>query len=165
MKKDTEVYAEIEKVVMDKTNLKDMEQLKDPYHTGSLEVFHSLLNSYVSKRKEFELNVMDARVKLAVLDHNSNVDRKQATIRKAKKGSGKVGDLQRKFVSTKLSKDRVAKPKKEPKSFAFVENLLREVVDRKKRGEKIDIKASELVNRLSAQKTSPLPTDQTPVIY
>ena len=111
IKKNSPAYNVIEKVVLDKKNLNDMEHLANTYHTGSLEVFHSLLNSYASKRQEFELNVMVARVKLAILDHNDNVYRKQATISKARKGSGKIGDSQWKYLSSKLSKEWVAKPK------------------------------------------------------
>ena len=57
-------------------DIKDMAKLSEPYHAGYLEVFHSLLTSHAPKRQEFEINVMDARIKLAVLDHNSNVLRK-----------------------------------------------------------------------------------------
>ena len=54
-----------------------MEQLAKPYHTGSVEVFHSLLLAYAPKRQEFDLNTMNARVQLAILDHNNNVGREQ----------------------------------------------------------------------------------------
>ena len=56
-------------MILDNKNLKDMDDLTKPYHTGSLEVLHSLINSYTTKRQEFAINVMDARVKLAVIDH------------------------------------------------------------------------------------------------
>ena len=74
--KDSVAYDALERVIMDKKTLKDMGQLVNPLHTGSLEVFHSLINSYASKRNHFELNVMDARIKLAILDHNCNISRK-----------------------------------------------------------------------------------------
>lgn len=54
-------------VVLDKRYLNDMPQLADPYHTGNIEVFHSLLNHYAPKINEFDLHVMDARVKLAAM--------------------------------------------------------------------------------------------------
>ena len=91
--KDSPAYNNLEKVVLDKRNLKDMEQLTNPLHTGSLEVFHSLINCYAPKRLGFELNVQDARVKLAIIDHNNNVGKEQARIRKVKHGSGKEGEL------------------------------------------------------------------------
>ena len=137
IKKNSLAYNAIDKVIMDEKNLNDMDHLTNPYHTGSLEVFHSVLNSYASKRQEFKLNVMDAHVKLAVLDHNANVDGKQAIVLKPCKDSGKKGDVQWKYVSSKLSKEWVAKPKKVAKSFQFVNNLLNEVIERKKGGENI----------------------------
>ena len=148
IKKNSPAFNAIEKVVLDKKNLNDMDHLTNPYHTGSLEVFHSVLNSYASKRQEFELNVMDARVKLAVLDHNANVNRKQAVVLKPRKGSGKKGDAQWKFQISKLSKEWVAKPMKEAKSFQFINCLVNEVVERKKGGESINTTVNNLQNRL-----------------
>ena len=144
LEKDSPAYLALEKVVNDTRNLKDMEHLTKPYHTGSLEVFHSLINSYASKRQEFELNVMDARVKLAVLDHNNNVGRKQAVIRNERQGSGKKGEKCWKFLSLKSSKDWVMKAKMEPKSYAFIDKLMNEVVERKTNGEKITKTISNL---------------------
>ena len=112
------------KVILDEKNLKDMAHLTKPYHTGSLEVFHSLINSYAPKRQEFELNVMDVRVKLAIIDHNHNINRSQATVTKERKGSAKKGEKRWKFISSKLSKEWVAKPIKEIKSYAFVDQLI-----------------------------------------
>ena len=111
--KDSVAYDALERVIMDKKTLKDMGQLVNPLHTGSLEVFHSLINSYASKRNHFELNVMDARIKLAILDHNCNISRKQATVQRPRVGSGKKGEKQWKYISSKLSKEWVAKEKKE----------------------------------------------------
>ena len=147
IKKNSPAYTAIEKVVMDKKNLKDMGQIIRPLHTGSLEVFHSVINSYASKRQEFELNLMNARVKLAIIDHNSNINRVQAVISKERKGSGKKGEKQWKIVSSRLSKEWVAKERKEPKSLEFVSDLLANVVECKKKGEKIDKKVSEIAGR------------------
>ena len=129
--KDSPAYNNLEKVVLDKRNLKDMEQLTNPLHTGSLEVFHSLINCYAPKRLGFELNVQDARIKLAIIDHNNNVGKEQARIWKVKHGSGKEGELRFKYVSSKLSKEWVPKPIMDPKSFSFVFKILEDIVERK----------------------------------
>ena len=150
IKKFTPAYNVIEKVILDSKNLKDMEHLTKPYHTGSLEVFHSLINSYATKRQEFELNVMDARVKLAVIDHNNNVYRQQATVKKQRKGSQKEGEKQWRILSSKLSKEWIAKPVKEAKSVDFVYRLLREVVERKLEGANIYTKVDHIENRLKS---------------
>lgn len=47
--------------------------------TGSLEVFHSGLLKYAQKRLHFSYDSMRARTELAVMDHNENVNRPQAT--------------------------------------------------------------------------------------
>ena len=46
---------------------------------GELEVFHSAMLKYVPKRLHFCNTVQKARTQLAVLDHNENVGRAQAT--------------------------------------------------------------------------------------
>lgn len=129
-----------------------MAHLTNPLHTGSLEVFHSLINSYAPKRQEFELNVQDARVKLAILDHNNNVGKQQARVKSTKRGSGKKGAKRWRFVCSKLTKEWVPKPIMEPKSFSFVFKILEEIVERKQAGQKINIKALDVENRLQSPK-------------
>ena len=69
----------------DKNLLWDIKKLTGFHHTGSLEVFHSSLLKYFSKRQHFSYLGMQARLELAILDHNYNTDRKQATTRSGKK--------------------------------------------------------------------------------
>ena len=45
----------------------------------TVEVFHSLLLKYCPKRQHFSYVGMQARIELAILDHNYNTQRKQAT--------------------------------------------------------------------------------------
>ena len=52
------------------------------HHTGALEVFHSLILKYCPKRQHFSYVGMQARIELAILDHNYNTNRKQATTNK-----------------------------------------------------------------------------------
>lgn len=56
--------------------LSQIEQLAYGSHTGSLEVFHSLILTYAPKRLDFDVKSYNGRVQLAVLDHNENVGRK-----------------------------------------------------------------------------------------
>ena len=67
-------------------------------------------------------------------------------------GSGKKGEKQWKYISSKLTKEWVAKEKKEKKSYSFVTKLLVEVLSRKEKGAKIDCKAAQLLGRLAAPK-------------
>lgn len=118
--KNSVAYDQLEKVTFDKRNLKDMPQLTNPYHTGSIEVFNSLLNMYANKRNKFDLNVMNARVKVTAIDFNHNVNKEQDVVRKQRRGSGTVGAKKWKIQIAKLSKEWVAKEVKTPKSYAFV---------------------------------------------
>ena len=67
------------KVELKDSLLRDIEKLSGFHHTGSLEVFHSLLLKYCPKRQHFSYVEMQARIELAILDHNYNVQQKQAT--------------------------------------------------------------------------------------
>ena len=69
----------LRKVVLKDSLLRDMEKLSGFHYTGSLEVFHSLLLKYCPKRLHFSYVGMQARIELAILDHNYNTQRKQAT--------------------------------------------------------------------------------------
>ena len=69
----------LRKVVLQDTLLRDMKKLCGFHHTGLLEVFHSLLLKYCPKRQHFSYVGMQARIELAILDHNYNTRRKQAT--------------------------------------------------------------------------------------
>ncbi|KAG8583255.1 hypothetical protein GDO81_008341 [Engystomops pustulosus] len=50
-------------------------------HTGSLEVFHSTTLKYRPKRIHYNHDSMVARTNLSALDHNYNVELRQATAR------------------------------------------------------------------------------------
>ena len=71
-------YVALEKVVKDKYLLNDLKYLTMFSHTGTLEVYHSLYNTYCQKRLHFSYEDMIARSQLAVLDFNSGVGLCQA---------------------------------------------------------------------------------------
>ena len=66
------VHRTLTNVVKDKTLLKDIKKLTGFHHTGSLEVFHSLLLKYCPKRQHFSYVGMQARIELTIFDHNYN---------------------------------------------------------------------------------------------
>ena len=76
------VHRTLINVVKDKTLLKDIKWLTGFHHTGSLEVFHSLLLKYCPKRQHFSYVGMQAHIELAILDHNYNTEQKHATTKK-----------------------------------------------------------------------------------
>lgn len=55
--------------------LKQLELCAHGQHTGRLEVLHSLILSYVSKRVDYDPPAYQGRVQLAILDHNENCQR------------------------------------------------------------------------------------------
>lgn len=69
---------------MNKKLLKDIRMLTEYHHTGSLEVFHSLILKYAPKRNHFSYQGMVGRTQLAIMDHNLNCERSQATVTKGK---------------------------------------------------------------------------------
>ena len=73
------VHSTIKNVVCNKNLLRDIKMLTSFQHTGALEVFYSLLLKYCPKRQHFSYKGMQARIELAILDHNYNIKRKQAT--------------------------------------------------------------------------------------
>ncbi|KAM4807930.1 uncharacterized protein WCC33_001309 [Rhinophrynus dorsalis] len=73
-------FESLESVVKDPQLLKDIVHLHNFCHTGTLEVFHSKLLRFCPKRNSFTMDAMEARIKLAVLSHNKNVNRKPAII-------------------------------------------------------------------------------------
>lgn len=102
-------HLALQDVVLNKTLLKDMEHLVNSCHTGALEVFHNSLLKYCPKRQEFAYPHMQARMHLAVLDHNMNVNRKQAVVKRATKSSGAVGTPRFTMAYSKAQRKWVAK--------------------------------------------------------
>ena len=69
-------HTELCNIVLKNTLLRDIKKLSWFQHTGSLEVFHSLITKYCPKRKYFSYMEMQARTELAIIiDHNHNTDR------------------------------------------------------------------------------------------
>ena len=78
LKSGSAAHNALKTVVLQDTLLRDIKKLTGFHHTGSLEVFHSLLLKYCHKRQHFNYDGMQARIELVILDHNYNTQRKQA---------------------------------------------------------------------------------------
>ena len=79
------------------------------------------MTKYVPKREHFCYNGMVARTQLAILDHNANVGRSHA---KVKKGL-KQGDKRFNIVCGKQRKNWVAKV---IKTHSYVEDMMNDVI-------------------------------------
>lgn len=97
-------------------------QVTEGIHTGELESIHSLYTKYVPKRKKFTEESFQARLRLAALDHNHNIDREQAQTKK--------GALQFKLQYSKPAGGYVVKAMKTPKSYNFRREIMVGVVER-----------------------------------
>ena len=73
---------------------------------------------------------MEARMQLAALDHNCNVNREQAVVKKARKGSAPVGTLRFQSKYSKATSQWVVKPIPVAKSYNFIDDILTAMVDR-----------------------------------
>ena len=63
-------FKALKTVVLDKTLINDMKHLTRFSHTGSLEVYHSLLNKWVPKSTHFLYEGMIVWSQLAAVDFN-----------------------------------------------------------------------------------------------
>ena len=126
IKPGTPAHLALEEVVLNNKLLKDVAKLTDFCHTGKIEVYHSMMLKYCSKREHFSYKGMVARTQLAALDNNANTGRKQARIKEGER----AGETRYKLCFPKANKRWVVKPINEKKSFQYLSGLLSEVVKR-----------------------------------
>ncbi|XP_019640935.1 PREDICTED: uncharacterized protein LOC109482594 [Branchiostoma belcheri] len=127
LKPGTEPHKALRSVVTAPTLLRDIPKLTGFHHTGDLEVFHNMLLKYTPKRLHFWYMSMMGRMKLAVLDHNYNVDREQATT--------KEGEKRWDTSWRKRTKAWTARRVYEGKTYEYKDDLMAEVVRRQLEGE------------------------------
>ena len=109
-------------ILFDKKLLQDIQKLTEFCNTGELKSYHSLLTKYCPKRQHFSSHGMVIQTMLAILDHNYNVDRPQAT---------KTGDARFKLVFPKFKKTWISKPIAEKKDYTFRHDILARIIDAK----------------------------------
>ena len=122
-------HRALDSVVADKRLLKDIRQLAHFCHTGMLEVYHSMLLKYAPKRQEFDFPQMAARLQLAALDHNSNVGRAQAVVKREGPNTAAKGELRHRTRFSKATHQWVVEPIKEQKSYSFADDILHEALE------------------------------------
>ncbi|XP_050064701.1 uncharacterized protein LOC114122846 [Aphis gossypii] len=72
---DSESYNALKKILLAKDFLKDLQHAKHFVHTGRLESYHNVRLKYMPKRIHLKYSGMHMRSILAILDHNSNVNK------------------------------------------------------------------------------------------
>ena len=113
----------LQKVVQDKTVLKDLGHVTMFCHTGQLEVYHSMLLKYAPKRQHFSYAGMVCRTQLAAIDHNYHLGRKQATTHSGEKRYNVVYPK-----TSSHSKNWVAKTIKQRKEYPYRADMMKDVV-------------------------------------
>ena len=118
LKPSSESFNALQDIVFNKLIIKDLNQLNQFSHTGSLEVYHSLYNRWVPKSTHFSYNGMIARSQLAAIDFNLST-----TLPQAKDFEGnKRFDV----IFSKVTQKWSAKPIKEKKErFVFANMVAR----------------------------------------
>lgn len=123
LEKDSKAHKALKEVVLDKRLRKDIRQLSEFCHTGSLEVYHSLMLKYVPKRQEFDSDQMWTRTALAAMDHNFSQNRGHKI--------NKDGEKAYKLVCPKATGKWIAKPIYNAKSYQWVYAMMENVLVQK----------------------------------
>ena len=81
-------------MVLEPKLLKDLANLTDFCHTGGLELYHSMILKYCSKREHFSYKGMVARTQLAAIENNHNTGTEASCNSKGRKdGRGKISSM------------------------------------------------------------------------
>lgn len=112
-------HVALQSVLFDPRLVKDFKLLSKSCHTVALEVFHNLYLKYCPKRQHFFHRAMLARAQLAVMDHDANNGRKQATVKKPRKGSSEKGALRYKYAYSKATKAWIVRKVPEAKEYLW----------------------------------------------
>ena len=104
--------------------MKDFRQLTEDCHTGSLEVYHSMYLKYCPKRLHFDFPSMLGRAQLAILDHNHNINVKQAVVQQPKAGSLAKGALRYRYVFSKQTQNWIRKKIPEAKDYTYMWEMM-----------------------------------------
>ncbi|XP_067299120.1 uncharacterized protein [Pseudorasbora parva] len=96
LKQGTMVLYKVEKLLMNKRVLRDVEKLSHQHQSSALEPFHSVILRFAPKNVFFPFIGMLCRLYLAAMHFNENADREQAKNLEGKAGDeGYVDDLMR----------------------------------------------------------------------
>ena len=124
---DSAEHQALQDILFDRNLVKDIRHLTKACHTGELESFHNVLLKYCPKRKHYHYPGMLARLQLAVMDHNNNLDRKPVRI---KKGPRK-GEEQVKLQYSKRTQTWVSKMIKEKKDHTYLADIMKTILQMK----------------------------------
>ena len=155
LKPGTPAHVALEEVVLNTKLLKDLAKLTDFCHTGRLEVYHSMMLKYCSKREHFSYQGMVARTQLAALDNNANTGRNQAQVQVGEH----AGEARYKMCFPKAHKRWVVKPISEKKSYHHLSGMISEVIKRCEEGNAVAQPLPVQLPKNIASEPAPLKAD------
>ncbi|XP_041479210.1 uncharacterized protein LOC121426873 [Lytechinus variegatus] len=127
----SKAHTALQEVLFDTRLVKDMRHLTQACHTGSIEAYHNLYLKYAPKRLHFKYPAMLGRSQLAVLDHNHNVEAKQATVKCPRRGTAPKGSLRYRYVFSKHTKEWIRKKVPEDKDYTYLWEVMVAVLEMK----------------------------------
>ena len=133
-------------MVLNPKLLKDLAKLTDFCDTGKIEVYHSMMLKYASKREHFSYKGMVARTQLAALDNNV-------------KSGEQAGEARYTLCFPKANKRWVVKPINEKKSYRHLSELLCQVIRRVEQGNAVAEPVPVQLPRNIASEPAPTKAD------
>ncbi|XP_066458767.1 uncharacterized protein [Eleutherodactylus coqui] len=127
-------YRRLREIVLSPSLQKDLKQVSFFCHADALEVFHSACRKYRTRQLLLYIDGVVARTQLAALDHNRNILRVQAALKK----STTVEIPEHCAKATKPRKARIVKALYERKGQDFIFDLLRDVVNSVRKKNKME---------------------------
>ncbi|XP_062615668.1 uncharacterized protein LOC134277345, partial [Saccostrea cucullata] len=149
----SKAFEQLEKILLNKTLLKDISRLSSQEQTSSLEAFHSLILHFAPKNTAFSYLGMLCRLYLAGLHNNENSERDQMFTRQGEP-----------CFTIRYPKGRkgqaVVRPDKTKPTYDYAMHLQQELVDRYIQGpsqlrDSIDNLRARVPNFLSANADQP----------
>lgn len=127
--KPSAAFKALEDLVMSTKLKNDVPHLVLYCRTGAIETFHSSVLKYRSKRVHLRMNSMEARTKLAILSHNSNVGRSQAIVRRPSKKSDDLGTKRTALEHPRSRKKWIVRKLYEPVDHNYFFTIMRTIVN------------------------------------
>ncbi|XP_077323570.1 uncharacterized protein LOC143958002 [Lithobates pipiens] len=81
LSRDSPAYQQVRAIVTDKVLLDDLDNIAMFFHKAQTTLLHSFMVKYRQEQMHFELDALEARIKLAVLAYNHNTQRTQLAVR------------------------------------------------------------------------------------
>lgn len=135
LRPDSAAFNSLQKVVLNRQLLQNLDRVTEGIHTGELESVHAFYNKYATKRKAFSYESFEARLRLAALDNNINIERERATT--------KTGGHRFRQQFSKAAGQYVVAQIKEQKAYSFRKDIVSGVILRRRESSTIQATLQE----------------------